>query len=120
MARIKNPKAKGTAFEHICKKYLEAQGMNVYRSPASLGSADLVTIQKYEIDTDSNNRFVIASLVQLIQCKYLKKYMSKREVTQLVTDAEKLGAEAYLFYREKPRGQIKWDLLFTPKISSKS
>lgn len=105
-----NAKRKGTNFERICKKYLEAQGMNVYRSPASLGCADLVTIQKAES----------GSLVQLIQCKYLAKYMSKKEIAVLVTEAEKLGAEAYLFYREKPRGQVKWKLLFSPKISSKS
>lgn len=105
-----NAKRKGTNFERIVKKYLEAQGLNVYRSPASLGCADLVTIQKAES----------GSLVQLIQCKYLAKYMSKKEIAVLVTEAEKLGAEAYLFYREKPRGQVKWKLLFSPKISSKS
>ena len=106
MARIKNPKAKGTAFERKVKKYLELNDMNVYRSPASLGSADLVTIQKAES----------GSLVQLIQCKYLAKYMSKKETEILVADAKKLGAEAYLFYREKPRGMIKWKLLYSPKI----
>ena len=106
MVRIKNPKAKGSNFERIVKKYLEAQGMNVYRSPASLGSADLVTIQKAKS----------GSLVQLIQCKYLEKYMGKKEIAVLVTDAEKLGAEAYLFYREKPRGKVVWKLLYSPLI----
>lgn len=105
--RIKNPKAKGTRFEHECKKYLESNGMNVYRSPASLGSADLIAISKWHN----------GSLVQLIQCKYLEKYMSKKETEVLVADATKLGAEAYLFFREKPRGQIMWKLLYSPDIN---
>lgn len=99
MARIKNPKAKGSQFERQCKALIKKQEPNteVFRSPASLGSADLIAIEKL---------YPGVSQVRLIQCKYLKKYMSKKETTVLLNDAERLGATAWLVYREKPGGKI--------------
>lgn len=93
-----NAKAKGTKFEYDCKKWLkrEMPSAEVFRSPASLGSADLICIYKaygYPV-------------VQLYQCKYLKKYMTKREREWIIRDADRICAEAFLLYRDKPHGKI--------------
>lgn len=111
--RIKNPKAKGITFERAVKRLIQNQNIRseVFRSPASLGSADLIAISKEEYETDSNNRLFTTSKVELIQCKYLKKYMTKKETEQIVQDAERLGATAWLVYREKPRGRILFQRL---------
>ena len=98
MVRIKNPKSKGSRFERIVKKLLQADDTEIIRSPASLGSADLILIRK--TGTPGVSR------VQLIQCKYLKKYMSASESIRLIDDAYRIGATAWLAYREKPRGKI--------------
>lgn len=102
-----NSKRKGTNFERIVKKLIQKQNIRteVFRSPASLGSADLVAITKDEYETN-NHKLFVTSKVELIQCKYLKKYMSKKETEKIVQDAERLGASAWLVYREKPRGRI--------------
>lgn len=111
-----NPKLKGSNFERVVKKLIQKQEpqTEVFRSPASLGSADLVTIRKWEY----------GSFVRLIQCKYLRKYMTKKGTDEIVSDAKRIGAEAYLAYRERPRGTIYLDQLWPdviPKIlSSKS
>jgi len=99
-----NAKRKGTTFERIVKKLIQKQepGTEVFRSPASLGSADLIGISKLELTIPP----IITSIVSLYQCKYLKKYMSKKETIKLLADAERLGAGALLVYREKPRGKI--------------
>jgi len=109
MGRIKNPKAKGSNFERIVKKLIQKQepGTEVFRSPASLGSADLIGISKLELTIPP----IITSIVSLYQCKYLRKYMSKKETIKLLADAERLGAGAFLAYREKPRGKIRIDPL---------
>ena len=104
MVRIKNPKAKGSAFERTVKRMLLGPYTEVIRSPASLGSADLIAITKSDV-------YVGHSVVWLFQCKYLKKYMSKKETENLIKDAQKIGAKAWLVYREKPRGKIKFDQL---------
>ena len=111
MVRIKNPKAKGSNFERIVKKLIQKQEPNaeVFRSPASLGSADLIAIVRDDIPCEEH--YEIVSYVRLIQCKYLKKYMSKKETIKLLADAERLGADAYLAYREKSRGKIRIDQL---------
>ena len=113
MPRIKNPKAKGSAFERIVKKLIQKQNLRseVFRSPASLGSADLIVITRDEYETDSNSRVFTTSKVELIQCKYLKKYMSKKETDRIIEDANRLGATAWLVYREKPRGRIRFQSL---------
>jgi Holliday junction resolvase len=118
MVRI-NAKRKGTAFERIVKKLIQKQNprSEVFRSPASLGSADLVIITKDEYETDSNSRIFVTSKVELVQCKYLKKYMSKKETDRIVEDADKLGAKAWLVYREKPRGRIRFQSLTTKSHS---
>ena len=110
--RIKNPKAKGSNFERIVKRMLLGPDTEVFRSPASLGSADLISISKDELVSDSNSRVFVCCQVKLIQCKYIKKYMSKKETDRIVQDAERLGATAWLAYREKPRGKIRIDQLF--------
>ena len=114
--RIKNPKAKGSNFERIVKKMIQKQepDTEIFRSPASLGSADLIAISPFPCDD------LVVSFVRLIQCKYLKKYMSKKETVKLLDDAKRLGADAFLAYREKPRGKIVFDQLWPeviPKIS---
>lgn len=110
-----NAKAKGTNFERECKEIIEYEEPDtmVFRSPASLGSADLIAITRCEIETDSNNRIIIASIVRLYQAKYLEKYMSKKEKERLISDADKLGAGAILTFREKPRGKIRFKDLKT-------
>ena len=107
-----NSKRKGTKFEYDCKEWLKQQlpHAEVFRSPASLGSADLIVISRYEVETESN--IVICSYVGLIQCKYLRKYMSNREAVQLSSDANRIGALAFLAYRDKPRGKIFIDQLW--------
>ena len=107
-----NAKAKGTAFERIVKKLIQKQNIRteVFRSPASLGSADLIAITKEEFETNSDSLFT-TSKVELIQCKYLKKYMTKKETERIINDAERLGATAWLVYREKPRGRILFQRL---------
>ena len=113
MPRIKNPKAKGSAFERIVKKMLLGPMSEVIRSPASLGSADLIVITKSLLQHNH-------SVVWLVQVKYLKKYMGARERDKLIADAQRIGAHAWLAYREKPRGKIKFDQLWpvvTPKTS---
>ena len=107
-----NAKRKGTAFERIVKKMLLGPETEVIRSPASLGSADLISITKSSVFG--------GSVVLLIQCKYLKKYMSKKETTVLIEDAKRIGAHAWLAYRDKPRGKVRFDQLWpvvTQKIS---
>ena len=113
MVRLKNAKAKGSAFERIVKKMIQKQepDTEVFRSPASLGSADLIAINKTGVSTPI---LMIFSKVRLIQCKYLKKYMSKKESIKLLEDAERLGATAWLVFREKPRGRIKFQRLMPP------
>ena len=107
--RIKNPKQKGSAFERIVKKMLLGPYTEVIRSPASLGSADLIAITR-------SGMYPNHSVVWLIQCKYLKKYMSKKESEKLIFDAQRIGAQAYLAYRVKPRGPIHLDQLL-PEIN---
>lgn len=103
--RIKNPKQKGTDFERRVKKMLLAPDTEVFRSPASLGSADLISVTRSMLTPNH-------SVVLLIQCKYLRKYMSKKETVKLIEDAQRLGAHAWLAYREKPRGKIMLDQLW--------
>jgi len=110
--RIKNPKAKGSNFERIVKRMLIGPETEVIRSPASLGSADLIVISKSGL-VESH------SVVWLVQCKYLKKYMSKKETVKLIEDAKRLGACAWLAYREKPGGKILFDQLW-PDLTRKS
>lgn len=120
MPRIRNPKAKGTVFENIVKKLIKKANPNseVFRSPASLGSADLIQIERWVQDGQSGG----AAYVRLIQCKYLKKYMSKKETIKLLDDAKRIGAYPVLVYRKKPRGEIIFEDLHQqePVLAAKS
>lgn len=99
-----NSKRKGTKFEYDCKKWLKQRipVAEIFRSPASLGSADLLCIYK-------GYGFPV---VQMYQCKYLKKYMTRKERERIIDDAKRLCAEAFLLYREKPRGKIMSEALW--------
>ena len=111
-----NAKVKGTNFERLCKKkiQLEEPETEVFRSPASLGSADLIAIRRLYLNEKERRKsdFQQSSWVRLIQCKYLRKYMGKKETDKLINDAMRLGADAFLMCREKPRGKIEYIPLY--------
>jgi Holliday junction resolvase len=68
-------KRSGTAFEHRCKKYLEAKGYYIKRSWGSLGCYDLFAVKAGSGGCDN------ASKVLWIQCKHSGKGQPAQRLT---------------------------------------
>ena len=105
----------GTKFENEVKDLLEKWGWFVCRSAGSLGHTDLVTIKGKSMPTvevkvvenridrvDSNLKKQILPEVVLISCKHTKaakgkiSASAKRELAELFSKAQELGATAKL------------------------
>lgn len=84
-------KAKGTKLEHDFKRYFEKWGYHVIRAAGSF-DIDLIAIKK---DVPPI----------LINVKWLRKYLSKKEREELLKDAEKTDGIPLLAYKYVPKGK---------------
>lgn len=88
---VKNKKAKGSNLERDIKRYFERWGYIVTKSGGSFG-IDLIAIKK---DLPPI----------LINVKWLRKYLSKKEREELLKDAEKTDGIPLLAYKHVPKGK---------------
>jgi len=100
---------KGPAFEYRVKRWLEARGWDVVRSPQSKGPPDLWAMQGplYRDPRINAGRY---TFVWLIECKVNKRDFSKKERGKLCVKASCLGAMASLAHRgPAPKYEILWE-----------
>lgn len=93
--------SKGARFEREVIKFLTNQGMYCIRSAGSKGIVDIIAMKRYCGET----------FVYLIQCKYGKASMSKKDQKKLVDLANELDFIPTYIYRKKYSKEIKFENL---------